>query len=267
MIRRHDNFPSKFVPARQVHVWLPDNYEQKPKVHYTVLYMHDGQNLFDPKTATAGETWGVAEALSRLMAAGTVRPALIVSIFNTPARMTEYWPERPLTHPNGGQLLHKFRDVVQQPIRSDSYLRFLVEELKPFIDQTYRTYPTCEETFIMGSSMGGLISLYALCEYPTVFRGAGCVSTHWPVVEGVIVPYLESALPRAGQHKLYFDYGTATLDALYPPLQKPVDDLMPLKGYEAGVDWLTRRFDGAKHNEPAWRARIDIPLNFLLKSD
>jgi predicted alpha/beta superfamily hydrolase len=265
MIHQHNNFPSDHVSARHVHVWLPDDYEQQPKVQYSVLYMHDGQNLFNPKTATAGETWGVAETLSRLMNAGTIRPTLIVGIFNSPHRMTEYWPERPLTHPNGKKLLQKFRAAAQQPLSADKYLRFLVGELKPFIDRTYRTQPVRKETFIMGSSMGGLISLYALCEYPAIFQGAGCVSTHWPVVEGVIVPYLEEALPQAGQHKLYFDYGTATLDALYPPLQKPVDALMPRKGYRAGEDWLTRRFEGAEHNEPAWRARVDIPLTFLLQ--
>jgi predicted alpha/beta superfamily hydrolase len=264
MIIHHDNFPSTHIPARHVHVWLPDNYDPEAGTRYSTLYMHDGQNLFDPATATAGETWGVAEALAQLMAAGTVRPTIIVGIFNHHDRWAEYWPERPLAHPHGKNLQKQFKAISSAPVRSDRYLRFLLEELKPFIDQTYRTLPEREETFIMGSSMGGLISLYALCEYPHVFGGAGCLSTHWPAVEGVILPYLEEALPLPGKHKLYFDYGTTTLDALYEPLQKPVDALMLKKGYTLNDDWLTRRFEGAAHNEPAWRARIHLPLSFLL---
>ena len=226
--------------------------------------MHDGQNLFDPATAMGGETWGVAEALARLMAAGTVRPTIIVGIFNHINRWEEYWPERPLTHPHAAQLRQQFESILTVPVRSDDYLRFLASEVKPFIDQTYRTWPEGDQTFVRGSSMGGLISLYALCEYPDVFAGAGCLSTHWPAVDGIILPYLEDALPTPGAHKLYFDYGTATLDALYEPLQKPVDAVLERKGYTEGKDWLTRRFKGAEHNEAAWRVRIDLPLTFLL---
>lgn len=266
MIIRHDNFPSQHIPTRHVHVWLPKAYAQQPQTRYSVLYMHDGQNLFDPTTATAGQTWGVAEALAQLMAAGRVRPTLIVGIFNHRNRWSEYLPERPLTHPNAPQLQEKFRAAFTAPVRSDSYLRFIVEELKPVIDETYHTLPAREETFIMGSSMGGLISLYAVCEYPEVFAGAGCLSTHWPAVEGIILPYLEELLPASGRHKLYFDYGTETLDALYEPLQKPVDALLASKGYQQNQDCLTRKFEGAEHNEPAWRNRIHIPLTFLLEN-
>ena len=266
MIRRHANFPSQFVPARHVDVWLPDDYDKQSKTRYSVLYMHDGQNLFDPKTATAGQTWGVAEAVEQLMAAGTIRPTIIVGIFNSQGRWPEYLPQRPLSHPNSAQLIERFQGFLPFPVSSDNYLKFLVEELKPFIDQTYRTQPTGDETFIMGSSMGGLISLYALCEYPNVFAGAGCLSTHWPAVEGIILPYLADALPQPGQHKLYFDYGTETLDAWYEPLQKPVDALMQAKGYQPEQDWLTCRFEGAEHNEPAWRARVHLPLTFLLEN-
>lgn len=265
MIIRHDNFPSNYIPARHVHVWLPESYEQRPESRFSVLYMHDGQNLFDPTTATAGETWSVAETLEKLIQANKVRPTLIVGIFNHPNRWEEYCPERPLTHPNGQQLQQKFKANLNVPLRSDNYLRFLVQELKPFIDQAYRTHSNQEETFIMGSSMGGLISLYAMCEFPELFAGAGCLSTHWPALEGVILPYLERHIPNPGQHIFYFDYGTETLDALYEPLQKPVDALMAQKGFQQDEDWMTRRFEGAEHNEPAWRARLHIPLTFLLK--
>jgi len=116
----------------------------------------------------------------------------------------------------------------------------------------------------MGSSMGGLISAYALCEYPDVFGRAGCVSTHWPAGDGCVVDYLGQHLPRPGTHRLYFDYGTATLDATYEPFQQRADAVLKAAGYTAGRDWITRKFPGAEHSEKSWRERVDQPLSFLL---
>jgi pimeloyl-ACP methyl ester carboxylesterase len=112
--------------------------------------------------------------------------------------------------------------------------------------------------------MGGLISLYAICEYPEVFGGAGCVSTHWPAVEGVIAPYLVENLPDPATHRLYFDYGTDTLDALYQPTQFLVDEVVAGAGYTRDVNWVTRKFPGAAHDERSWAQRVSIPLRFLL---
>jgi predicted alpha/beta superfamily hydrolase len=147
---------------------------------------------------------------------------------------------------------------------ADAYLRFLVDELKPFVDATYRTLPGRDDTFVMGSSMGGLISLYALCEYPQVYGGAGCLSTHWPAGDGIVIDYLAETLPPPGHHKIYFDYGTETLDAQYEPYQRRADQVMRAAGYTEGVEWMTRRFDGAAHDEAAWQARVHVPLEFLL---
>jgi predicted alpha/beta superfamily hydrolase len=148
---------------------------------------------------------------------------------------------------------------------SDRYLEFLVGELKPFVDEHYRTLPGRQHTFVMGSSMGGLISLYALCEYPGVFGGAGCLSTHWPAAGGATIDYLQRALPAPGAHRLYFDYGTETLDAEYEPYQQRADAILRAAGYCPGVDWLTRRVEGAEHSERSWRERVHIPLLFLLQ--
>ena len=112
--------------------------------------------------------------------------------------------------------------------------------------------------------MGGLISIYAICEYPDRFAGAGCMSTHWPAAGGIVVDYLANALPEARGHRLYFDYGTATVDALYEPYQEEVDQILIAKGYRQGEDWVTLKFDGAEHGERAWRERVHIPLEFLL---
>lgn len=265
-LQRHENFPSQHVPARHVDVWLPPAATRPgaDKLACPVLYMHDGQNLFDPALAYGGETWGVAEALARLAGEGVVPPTIIVGIWNQPQRWREYMPQRPLATPAGAQRLAQMGPEFAGGPLADAYLRFLVTELKPFIDRQYPTRPGREQTFVMGSSMGGLISLYALCEYPAVFAGAGCLSTHWPAGEGIVLDYLAENLPRPGQHKIYFDYGTATLDALYEPYQQRADALLRAAGYSEGQDWVTRKFPGAEHNEAAWRGRVHIPLAFLL---
>jgi hypothetical protein len=111
------------------------------------------------------------------------------------------------------------------------------------------------------------MSLYAVCEYPQVFAGAGCLSPHWPVGGGVVVDSLARGVPAAGNHRLYFDYGTRTVDALYEPYQAQVDQVMEAKGYTREKDWLTLKFEGAEHGERAWRARVHRPLEFLLGRD
>ena len=116
----------------------------------------------------------------------------------------------------------------------------------------------------MGSSMGGVISAYAVAEYPEVFGGAACLSTDWNVAEGAFVDWLEDHWPAAGSHRVYFDHGTETYDAHYGPYQLKMDEVLRDKGYRAGDDWITRRFEGADNTPRAWRERLHIPLRFLL---
>lgn len=248
----HTDLPSRAVTPRRVDVWLPPGYDSEGTNRYPVIYAHDGQNLFDPATAYTGVDWGLHEALERLIVQEQVRAAILVGIWNTPARVPEYLPRRPL------------RRSQRDGVLSDDYLRFLVAELKPLIDTTYRTLPTAPDTSILGSSMGGLISLYALCEYPQVFGGAACLSTHWPILADRSLPYLRRALPPSGRHKLYFDYGTGKGDEAYEAYQKKVDRLLQRRGYQAGLDWQTLRFAGDEHSELAWRKRVHLPLAFLL---
>jgi predicted alpha/beta superfamily hydrolase len=146
---------------------------------------------------------------------------------------------------------------------SDLYLKHLVEEVKPFVDNTYASLPEKQSTIVMGSSMGGLISLYAISQYPHVFGGAGCVSTHWSAGELALVEEMAKRLPDSAGHKLYFDYGTRGVDAPYEPLQLKFDEHLRTKGFTEGKNWVTRKFEGADHNEAAWQARVDIPLSFL----
>lgn len=117
----------------------------------------------------------------------------------------------------------------------------------------------------MGSSMGGLISLYAISEYPGVFGGAACLSTHWPAVNGETLNYVKDNLPNHKSHLIYFDYGTATLDSLYEPFQLKVDKMMEIHSYEKGKNYMSLKFEGAPHTEEAWNSRLHLPLEFLLK--
>jgi predicted alpha/beta superfamily hydrolase len=229
-----------------------------------VIYMQDGKNLFDPQLAYGGVDWGLDEAIVRLAREGEVSGAIVVGVWNTEQRWLEYMPQKALEMSGkpGAQLRFE-QEHGGGPI-SDRYLRFVVEEVKALVDGAYGTLTGREGTFIMGSSMGGLLSLYALCEYPDVFGGAGCLSTHWPAGEGAMVEYLSGALPAPGKHRIYFDYGTETLDAMYEPYQRRVDEIMVNEGYSRGQDWVTRRFEGADHSEQSWRARVDVALEFLL---
>jgi enterochelin esterase-like enzyme len=148
-----------------------------------------------------------------------------------------------------------------------------VQELKPYIDQKYSVYTNRKNTFIAGSSLGALISMYAICEYPKIFGGAACLSTHWVgtlsvnenPIPNAFIAYLDKNLPSPKNHEIYFDCGDKTLDAMYPPIQKRVDSLMLAKGYD-GTNWLTRYFPGDDHSEKSWSKRLNIPLEFLFRT-
>lgn len=277
-LKRHESFYSHYITARHIDVWLPEGYSVTRK--YSVLYMHDGQMLFDSATTWNKQTWDADDVITKLLQENKINDVIVVGIWNGgTTRHTDYFPQKPFesltleqkekiftaARANGNSVFN------EQKINSDNYLKFLVKELKPFIDKNYSTYKDRSHTFIAGSSMGGLISMYAICEYPKVFGGAACMSTHWPGIfsmEGNPIPdafinYLKTNLPDPKKHKIYFDYGTATLDALYPPLQQKADEVMKEKGF-TGKNWITKEFPGEDHSEKAWHKRLHIPLTFLL---
>lgn len=260
---RYADMPSANVAPRNVDVWLPAGYGKDSGKRYPVLYMHDGQNLFDPATSYGGIDWAVDEVMTDLIEKGAVREAIVVGVWNTPKRREEYMPQRAVQG-NVDFNVPGADDVKPDAIISDRYLAFLVAELKPFVDATYRTLPDRANTYVMGSSMGGLISQYAMSRYPELYGGAGCVSTHWPAGDGVALDDFGAHLPDPATHKYWFDYGTATLDAAYEPYQKRADEMLRNAGYSEGRNWITRKFEGAEHSERAWRLRVDQPLVFLL---
>ena len=187
----------------------------------------------------------------------------MVAVWNTPKRLSEYMPQKPFERVKESDLPDMFKSARRQPL-GDAYLRYLVNELKPAIDARYRTLPGRENTSILGSSMGGLISLYALCEYPEVFGGAACLSTAWPVAGGITARDLQPVLPDPKTHRIYFDYGNETKEAGYEALQQQVDSQLKAAGYQEGKNWVTKQFPGEEHSERAWRKRVDVPLAFLL---
>lgn len=268
-LRRFEAFPSRYIQPRNVDVWLPEGYD--PRKRYPVLYMHDGQMLFDSSATWNKQEWGVDETADSLVKAGSLQPFIVVGIWNNGKyRHAEYFPQRPIAFlPRVVQDSLIGTELMQQP-KADDYLRFLTRELKPFIDSAFSTRRDRKSTAIGGSSMGGLISMYAICEYPQVFGTALCLSTHWPgsvkapagLIPAAFVRYLQQKLPDPATHRIYFDLGTATLDSLYPPYQKMADAVMKAKGYTRR-NWVTHVFRGEDHTERAWRRRLYLPFLFF----
>jgi enterochelin esterase-like enzyme len=277
-IERIEDFKSKFIDNRMIDIWLPKNYSTDKK--YAVLYMQDGQMLFDPTTTWNKQAWEVDAVATKLINENKIKETIIVGIWNGgKVRHATYFPQKPFEN-----LSQENKELVTKKLQekgrttdtfipnSDNYLKFIVQELKPYIDKKYSVYTNQENTFVAGSSMGGLISMYAICEYPEVFGGAICMSTHWPgtfetqnnPIPDAFFEYLENNLPNPKNHKFYFDCGDQTLDAMYPEIQKKVDAIMTKKGFSE-KNWQTKYFPGKDHSEKSWNERLHFPLEFLLK--
>ena len=279
----YSDFQSKLVTPRDIYVWLPDNYS--PQKSYAVLYMHDGQMLFDSKTTWNKQAWNVDEVSGTLQDKGKIKEYIIVGIENIPnERFYNYFPQKTLNFLESNDPVFRTTNggkpaLERKAFNADNYLKFIVTEVKPFIDQKYSVKRDFGNTFIMGSSMGGLISLYALCEYPQVFGGAAALSMHTPMLTGsdfsehdynrwagAFRRYLEKNLPQTNSRLIYIDYGNKTLDSLYQPFQSKIDLLLRNKGWNSS-HWLTKFFPGAAHTEKDWHKRLNNPIQFLLMSD
>jgi predicted alpha/beta superfamily hydrolase len=257
--------------SRNVDIWLPSDYS--PNKKYAVLYMHDGQMLFDASTTWNKQAWHVDEVVTQLTTIGSIRNCIVVGPYNRGEyRHTDYFPQKPLSLlPSEIQTKIIKNELKGAPL-ADQYLKFLVNELKPYIDSHYSTKADVSNTFIAGSSMGGLISMYAMCEYPTVFGGAACISTHWPgsmqvdasLCANAFNTYIQTHLPNKANHKFYFDRGDKTLDALYGPGQLSVDETFKKSGWNSN-QYVSLFFGGEDHSEKSWTKRLHLPLTFLLK--
>lgn len=265
-------FPSRYVEERNISIWVPDDYDRTTD-RLPVIYMHDGQNIFEPGRAYGGKEWGVDEALADKQAR-----SIVVGVWNTKYRGREYLPAK-VTASLDEATRKRVEAVHGGPSMADAYLRFLVRELKPYIDSNYRTLTDRRSTSIMGSSMGGLISIYAMGEYPQIFGNAAALSVHWPladpskasvdepaVVARAFGAWLKQSRMNPVRNRLYMDHGTLNLDRFYRPYSLKMEALLTSRGWKNGANWRSEVFDGTDHNEAAWRARVDIPLSFLLTS-
>jgi len=275
LLRLDSAHATPWLSARPLDIWLPRTYDGKRK--HAVLYMYDAQMLFDAKVTWNHQEWRVDEVLDSLIAAKTILPTIVVGLHNGGMmRNFEYFPQKPFN-----TLKSKFSDSTMAdigmrygsdstfPVQSDKYLQYMVEGVKPLVDSTFAVYTDKSATAVAGSSMGGLMSMYAIGEYPEVFGTALCMSTHWPggfapnedipnAFEAYVAEYLRPE--RVG--KIYFDYGTETLDGMYEPFQNQINEVLLNNGFESEKNWTTQKFPGAAHDEKSWAKRLHIPFTF-----
>ncbi|HYJ85137.1 MAG TPA: alpha/beta hydrolase-fold protein [Pyrinomonadaceae bacterium] len=255
-VRHHKSFRSILLNNdRDLVIYLPPGYEANPKARYPVLYLHDGQNLFDGATSfIPGKEWQIDETAQRLIAAGKIEPLIIVGINNTgKERIDEYTPVQDAKRRMGG--------------KADLYGRMLVEELKPFIDANYRTIRDAQHTGLGGSSLGGLVSLYLGLKYPKVFGRLAVVSPSVWFADKHIVTNA-NALTAKPKVRIWMDMGTKE-GGNAEDAQKAVSDARLLKdtlikkGWKSGKDLQYFEAEGAEHNESAWAQRVERILTFL----
>lgn len=269
-IHRSKIYSPQLADSIDIDVWLPMQYN--PGAKFPVLYMHDGQNLYDPTTTWNKQAWEMDSVAGNLINDQKLPPFIIVGIHSDPQkRVSQLMPEKAVTG-EPLQLIMEEVGLTGEKCMGDEYAEFVVKTLKPYIDSNYSTLSSAENTFVMGSSMGGLMSLYLLCEYPETFGGAGCLSTHWYGASpddlsfgSAMLKYVASHLPLPNTHKLYLDHGTATIDKYYGPWNEGVLAIARLKGYVDGQSISSFVDEGATHSENSWKERVEIPLLFLMK--
>lgn len=273
---RIEDFPSNYIPPRKVDIWLPEHYSDS--LEYAVVYMHDGQMLFDSRITWNDQEWKVDEVSMQLMNDSITRNFIVVAPYNiNELRHSEYFPQKPFESLAATVKDSLFKEAKENnfkfdSVTSDRYLSFIVKELKPYIDANYSVLTDQKNTFVMGSSMGGLISMYAICEYPNVFGGSASLSTHWPggnpnesdLLADTFFEYMKSNLPSSKDHSIYFDYGTETMDKFYPKYAQRVNQILKHKGYDQSNS-RNLEFKGADHTEISWQKRLHVPLTFLMQ--
>jgi enterochelin esterase-like enzyme len=271
-----ENFKSKFIPNRNVDIWLPPDYN--PQKKYPVIYAQDGQMLFDPTTTWNNQSWDVDDVISNLSANDSIPEIIVIGIFNGDSkRLEEYLPEKVINRLSKeekafvyAKLREKGRTDNDFVPYSDNYLKFVVEELKPYIDANYATQKEKDSTVIMGSSAGGILAAYALLEYPQIFGSAICLSSHWIGIfqtennpfPDQLIKYFDEKLPLISNNKLFMDVADTGLDILYQPTQKRIDQLV-MKYNIPKENWKTVYQKNAEHSELSWNKRLPEALKFI----
>ncbi len=252
-VRHHSTYRSRFLGTHHdVLVYLPPGYDDTEDRRYPVLYLHDGQNVFDGETAfIRGQEWEVDESAERLIRARAMQPVIIVAVHNAgDARIDEYTPSPDPGLSRGGNAIN--------------YGRFLVEELKPFIDREYRTWRAARNTGLGGSSLGGLVSLFLWNEYPHVFGRLAIMSPSLWWDRRVILRTLEQS-NHPQRPKIWLDVGTCESDSPEVSVRdaRLLKELLLRKGWREGHDLRYLEAQGDGHNELAWARRVPPMLRFL----
>jgi predicted alpha/beta superfamily hydrolase len=244
----HENFHSEFLPTdRTIIVFVPPGYESEQARRYPVLYLHDGQNIFDKATAF-GDEWRVDETAQNLIDSGTIEPLIIVGVYNAgERRIDEYTPTRVEKKNAGGQ--------------ADRHGQMLVQELKPFIDERYRTLPSAANTALGGSSLGGLATMHVGIKYPTVFGKLAVISPSVWWDDRVILREV-AALPSKLPQRIWLDAGTGEGQEVTADTGMLRDTLVS-KGWTLDGDLKYHEAEGHGHDERYWAARMDQVLRFL----
>jgi predicted alpha/beta superfamily hydrolase len=263
------------LPVQRLTIWLPPGYDQS-NARYPVLYMHDGHNLFELKNSNFNKIWAADKAMLAAVATGRVEPHIIVGIWAPGAdRYRQYLPQSVFDMAEGTPRAAMVA-MTGGPVMSRAYLDWLAGPLKQWVDASFRTRPGRDDTAIAGSSMGGLMSCYAFLERPETYGRAACISSHWaaadPRAVGPANPQLialwdrwfAQRLGHPDGRRLWLDHGTATLDAFYAPYQEAIDARIAASGWQKGVDWQSKVYPGAEHEENAWAARLPEVLGWLL---
>lgn len=248
-LRKHEQFASKLVEEKHdLLVYVPPMYEAEPDRRFQVLYMQDGQNLFDPQTSfIKGNYWHMGETADTLISSSEIAPLIIVGIYNTgPHRINEYTPVED-KRLGGGQ--------------ADAYGRMLVEELKPFVDSQYRTLPGAENCGIGGSSLGGLVSMYLGLRYSWAF-GKLCIMSPSVWWRNRAILKSIAKLPGKPGLRIWLDIGTNESKCALPDARLLRDKLVN-KGWGLGRDLAYSEIAGAQHTESAWGERVAPMLKFL----
>lgn len=255
--------------SRTIDVWLPPGYDTTKT--YPVLYMHDGQMLFDSTGTWNQQEWKMDEIVGKAISEGQWKPFVVVGIWNVGKfRPYEFYPQKALAYLSDEQR-DSLDNTMETQASSDAYLSFIVNELKPYIELKYHVSSRKEDVTIGGASRGGIISLYALCEYPEVFGNAMCMSTHWiggfiqkdPVLANATMQYFKAHIPKRNGHRIYFDHGTLGLDAEYHERQVELNKAFRRKRWLREGIWLFAVYPGDDHNERAWSGRLQVPLSFF----
>jgi predicted alpha/beta superfamily hydrolase len=266
------------LPDQRLSIWLPPGYDAGG-ARYPVLYMHDGHNLFDLKHSNFNKIWAADKAMLAAAASGAVEPHIIIGIWAPGSdRYRQYLP-RSAYDAAAGTLRAQMDRTAGGAVVSDRYLAWIAGPLKSWVDASFRTRTARDDTAIVGSSMGGLMSCYAILERPEVFGRAGCVSAHWPAVDPRVVEgesesvkalwdaWFTARLGAPDGRRVWLDHGTATLDQYYAPYQQVVDARFAAAGWKRGRDWESKVYEGAEHEENAWAARLPEIFGWLLAND